>query len=383
MSAQKRITVERNIKQDVDTGKYYVTFYHGKDNAGKAIRKTKTFDHLADARIALKEHELAFEKGDAIPPSRLDLNKAIENHLEVLSLKSEESTLYGYKGIAKHIKTHKLGKRAIQDIKPTDVQAYLAYLQKEKELSSNTALKHYNFLNAVFNLLEQQEQINRNPVKRVVAPKKQAHKPEYLTVEETQELLKKVQGDRMEVPFALGLYTGMRRGELCGLQWEHVDFKANTIRVTNNRINVGAKIVEKKPKSTTSERTIHMVPELRKILLLENEIQENNSELLKTEYKNEGYVICHNDGQAVRPNYLSEMFKRWFGKPENRGLHAITPHELRHSFVALSIAAKVPLYEISKALGHGDIGITSRVYAHMLDGSHKGVTEGMASLLRK
>jgi len=383
LSGQKRITIEKNIKQDVDSKKYYVTFYYGKDNAGKAIRKTKTFDNLADARIALKEHELSLEKGDAIPPSRLDLNKAIENHLEILSLKSEESTLYGYKGIAKHIKEHKLGKRPVQEMKPTDIQAYLAYLQKEKHLSSNTALKHYNFLNAVFNLLEKQEQISRNPVKRVVAPKKQAHEPEYLTVEEAQELLRRVKGDRMEVPFALGLYTGMRRGELCGLKWEHVDSKTNTIRVVNNRINVGAKILEKKPKSTTSERTIYMVPELREILLLEKEIQERNRELLKSEYKDEGYVICHNDGQPVRPNYLSEMFKQWFDRSENRDLHAITPHELRHSFVALSIAAKVPLYEISKALGHGDIGITSRVYAHLLDDSHKSVTEGMASLLRK
>ena len=218
MIKQNRVTIERNIKQDTDTKKFYVTFYHGKDSAGKAIRKTKTFSNIIDARIALKEHELSVEKGDVISPNRLDLNNAIVQHLEILSFKSEESTLYGYKGIAKHIKAHNLGKRYVQEIKPTDIQAYLQYIQKEKGLSSNTALKHYNYLNAVFNQLEQQEIINRNPAKRVIAPKKRVYEPDYLTVQETQELLKRVKGDRIEVSVALGLYTGMRRGEMCGLQ---------------------------------------------------------------------------------------------------------------------------------------------------------------------
>ena len=118
-------------------------------------------------------------------------------------------------------------------------------------------------------------------------------------------------------------------------------------------------------------------------MLEEKEIQRHNRDLLKSDYHGEGYVICHNNGREVRPNYLSEMFKQWFDRPANKDLHTITPHELRHSFVALAIAAGVPLYEISQALGHGDIAITSRIYAHLLDKSHVNATESMAGLLRK
>jgi len=383
MPTQNRITIDRNIKQDVDTKKYYVTFYFGKDEAGSNKRKTKVFSDLNEARIALQTHNLAMLKGDVIEPNRMSLTAAITRHLDTLSLKSEESTLYGYRTISKHIEDHKLAKRPVQNIKPVDIQAYLQYLQKEKKLSSNTALKHYNFLNSVFNLLEQQEIINRNPVKRVVSPKKARHEPEYLTIKEATDILERSKGDRMELPFALGLYTGMRRGELCGLRWDCVDFENNTIRVKLNRLNVGSDIVVKQPKSESSERTINMVSELKTVLLQEQEIQSRNKELLRSEYQDEGYVICFNNGKAVRPNYLSEMFKQWFDRPSNKDLHSITPHELRHSFVALAIAAGVPLYEISQALGHGDIGITSRIYAHLLDSSHVNVTEGMAGLLRK
>ena len=263
-----------------------------------------------------------------------------------------------------------------------DIQAYLQYMQKEKGLSSNTALKHYNFINSVLSILEQQEVINRNPTKRVVSPKKIKHNPEYLTIDEAERVLERVKGDRLELPIMLGLFTGMRRGELCGLVWGNIDFERNLIRVSQNRINVGADIILKKPKTESSERTLHMVSKLKTVLLEAREKQNRNRDFLKSDYSNDDFVICFNDGRPIRPNYLSEMFKQWFEKPTNKDLHAITPHELRHSFVALSIAAGVPLYEISQALGHGDIVITSRIYAHLLDKSHKNVTDSMAGLLR-
>jgi site-specific recombinase XerD len=163
---------------------FYVTLYYGKDSAGKNKRKTCVFSTLEEARLERDKHEISIRQGNAVDPSRMTVNEAMERHLEMLAFKSEKSTLYGYRIIANHIKPHKLGEKQVQEIKPTDIQAYLAYVQSEKSLSSNTALKHYNFLNSVFNLLEQQELILRNPVKRVVTPKKKAHKPEYLTVEE-------------------------------------------------------------------------------------------------------------------------------------------------------------------------------------------------------
>lgn len=221
------------------------------------------------------------KQGLAVQPSKTTLASAIDSQLNVLSLKSEAST------IEKHVKSHPIGKKAIQSIKPTDIQEYLLYLQRQKKLSSNTALKHYNFLNSVFNLLEQQEAVARNPVKRVISPKKVKHQADFLTVEEAKEILKRVKGDRLEVPLAIALYTGMRRGEICGLKWQHVDFDKNCIHVVLNRINVGSSIVEKAPKSDSSERTISIVPELKQILLDERELQQNNQELLGKDYINE------------------------------------------------------------------------------------------------
>ena len=52
MSTQSRKTIERNIKQDKYTKKFYVTFYFGKDETGKNKRKTKTFDTLEESSVS-------------------------------------------------------------------------------------------------------------------------------------------------------------------------------------------------------------------------------------------------------------------------------------------------------------------------------------------
>ena len=86
MSTQKRVTVEQNIKQDTASKKYYVTFYFGMGETGNRICKTKTFNSLGEARTALKAHELAVMKGDAVEPSRMSLNAAVKQHLETIDL---------------------------------------------------------------------------------------------------------------------------------------------------------------------------------------------------------------------------------------------------------------------------------------------------------
>lgn len=381
MGNSRRVTIEKNIKKDEKTGKLYVTFYYGR-NDGLTIRKTKAFGTIEKARLALKEHQVSVIKRDAIHPSKLILNDAVDRHIDMLSLKSEATTIYGYKGIAKHIRNHSVGKKYIQEIKPTEIQDYLTYLQKERGLCGNSALKHYNLLNSVFNMLERHEQISRNPVTRVITPKKMRHEPEYLSVEEAKDLIVALKGESIELPFLIGIFTGMRRGEISGLKWECIDFRRNIIRIKYNRVSIGGQVIDKQPKSASSDRSINMVPELAEALKYEKQRQDELKLLMGNDFHDEGYVLCFNDGTPIRPNYISEKFKAWFGRKENAHYHAISPHELRHTFVAIAIAASVPLYEISKALGHNDVTITSRIYAHLLDSTHKNATESMAGMLR-
>ena len=117
MAEMKRVTIEKNIKQDMDSKQFYVTFYYGKDATGKNKRKTRAFPTLEEARLELRKHEVSVMQGNAVDPSRTTVSEVIERHLEMLSFKSEESTLYGYRTIAKHIKEHNLGGKQAQEVK--------------------------------------------------------------------------------------------------------------------------------------------------------------------------------------------------------------------------------------------------------------------------
>jgi integrase len=46
-------------------------------------------------------------------------------------------------------------------------------------------------------------------------------------------------------------------------------------------------------------------------------------------------------------------------------------HDLRHSFVSIANELGINLFDISKALGHSQVGTTSQIYTHMFDATHK------------
>jgi integrase len=67
-----------------------------------------------------------------------------------------------------------------------------------------------------------------------------------------------IQGHRYGPVLQLVALTGMRRGELLGLSWKDVDFKAGTINIHRARIRAGNQTIFDTPKSKKSKRTIEI-----------------------------------------------------------------------------------------------------------------------------
>jgi integrase len=96
--------------------------------------------------------------------------------------------------------------------------------------------------------------IPRNVAESVEPPKANEKEIEPLDEEQVRGLLKAVEGDELEALYVLAITTGMRSGELLGLKWEDVDFRAGTLRVNrtvfNGRVNA--------PKTSKSRRSIRL-----------------------------------------------------------------------------------------------------------------------------
>jgi integrase len=150
-------------------------------------------------------------------------------------------------------------------------------------------------------------------------------------------------------------YTGMRFGELTGLNVEDVDLKARRIRVRRSITQVGGKLVEGNPKSSAGRRSIP--------------IPERLIPVLTTRLAGRG------PGEPASTSPLGsrlglENWKRsvkWRHAIVKIGRPTLRVHDLRHTYASLARRAGADLRLLQKTMGHASITVTAHIYADLYD----------------
>lgn len=371
-----REQIERNINFDSKRNLYYVTFYYGKDkDTGKYIKNTKTYEDLKTARKALRKHETEMDEGKAVKPKELTLHDWLTQWMNtVVRISKAETTIYAYENILRHMEKD-IGTIGLQKLTPQHIQKYYADLILERGLSSNTARKHHDLLNSALKLAVKQDLIARNPVERVEAPNVEQAEIAFYDYEQIMALLEASRVTQLELLIHLAGMLGLRREEALGLTWKAINFDKQELEIKLVRTQTGDKTIEKKPKTKTSRRTLYFPDEIKELLLKERASQEKYQDILDVDYGNDqGFVIIWENGTPLRPNYTSDLFKKFI---EDNDLPPITLHGLRHSFASLASANGLPIYDIGRVLGHSNTATTTKIYTHLLDQGHKGMMESL------
>jgi integrase len=208
-----------------------------------------------------------------------------------------------------------------------------------KKVSATTANIYLRTIRAAFNLAKDWRLIDENPArscKQIRVPDKE---PVYLSYEEINTILAKVTDCQFHQLIMLAVYSGMRRGEICNLKWEDIDFHTRRIRI-RNRDSFSVK--------GGHPRSIGLHPIIHRLLFpLQKPI---------------GYVFVDNKGQALNAKYITRTFKKYVRiskLPDN-----IHFHSLRHTFTSLFMQAGGSLYELQTILGHRSL-TTTQIYAHL------------------
>lgn len=372
--ARKR--VERNIYYDDARKKYYVNFDFGLDpETGKQTKKMKTFDKITEARAALRKHEAARDVGQVVMPKEITMAGWLKSWMDdVIKLTRQSTTVYAYQGMIDNHIAPALGDIPLQKLTPAQLQRYYADKIREGKISTNTVRKHHDLMKSAFKMAVKQGLLLFNPAEKVEPPVVKRPEIHYYSLEELQMLLHLSEGTRLEVLIKLAGLLGLRREEIMGLTWEHIDFEQKVIKIAEARTMAGNQIITKDPKTATSTRTLYMSPDIEDVLRREREKQQSYKEVLGDSYQDSGYVFTHEDGRPVRPNYASELFTKFVKDNE---LPPLTLHGLRHSFASIANAKGIPMFDIGKALGHSSPATTSKIYTHLLDPDHKDMLQKM------
>lgn len=378
----------------------------GYDAKGKRLKKYKTIkvtdpnmlkttkrlkDFLQDELLKFK---IEVEAGEYITPEKMTVEAFVKEWDIKYAIKHlAEKTLYTYRS---HLKTRILptfGHLRLDQIKPIHILSFLDSLTADEarlgyrkgKLSTGTIEINHRVLKNIFSRAVEWKLIKQNPVATIKKPSVR-HK-DIVPYDETEvaELLLALQGEpfHWRVMITLALTTGLRRGELLGLEWHHINWENGVISVVQSvPTSTGGIAHVKQPKTKNSIRKVALPRSMLEVM-----IEYHNYKLEERKTVDDGwngreysFVFCHPDGKAFHQEGPYQWFRQFL---KRTGLRYIRFHDLRHTSATLLINQGVHAKIISERLGHGNISTTMNIYGHALRSADQAAADKFEAILKR
>ena len=220
----------------------------------------------------------------------------------------------------------------------------------------------HNVLNGAFNRAVKWRWLGVNPLSQAQAPTPPTPDPQPPSPAEAARIVAEAWKDpEWGLLVWLAMTTGARRGELCALRWNRIDFAASVLNIRSSIAQTGGRTWEKDTKTHQRRR---IVLDVQTLTLLRAYLQfcaERASEF-GVDLPDTGYVFSPApDGSTwPKPDSVTQRYSRMC---ERLGLNAHI-HQLRHYSATELIAAGVDVRTVAGRLGHSGGGTTTlRVYS--------------------
>ncbi|MDO9543286.1 MAG: site-specific integrase [Kiritimatiellia bacterium] len=242
----------------------------------------------------------------------------------------------------------------LHEVTRAQAEEYASDLWKSN-VAPGTFNHHVKFLRGMFTVLKTQAGLMTNPWDEIPLMPVERESRRNFTPAELAAICKKATG-ALRYMIGLGLYTGMRLADVLNLKWENVDFKSGRIEhvpMKTRRIN---------------KKVVIPIHTVLRALLTELRSTPHGDYLFSVERK-----IYEVNSSAIS-NRIQEFFQscgiQTQEKPVNghrqRAIVRVGFHSLRHSFVSLCAASRVPQVAIMELVGHGSPAMTA-LYSHAGD----------------
>ena len=368
----KRGNNEGSIRQRKD-GKWEARISIGYTDDGKLKRISKYFDTRKEAATWLAEVHTAQRKGDFVQPDKITvadwMPKWLEAHCKPPLI--EDTTYASYESIIRIHIVPGLGTIPLQKLLPSDIQGFLNGKLgngradgKPGGLSTRTVRYMHFLLQAGLEQAKKEGLMVRNVAEDATLPKMEKWEPVYLTQEEVDHFLDVAEKDRLSPALLMEMGTGLRRGELLGLKWADIDFKAGTVTIRRQLVLLNGKPVwHDHLKTRAGGRTITLPDDVLDVLRFYQRRQDNEKEFCGDAYEDSGLVFCQPNGRRISPRNFVRHFDLLLEK--KAGIRHIPFHATRHTHATELLAAGVDLKTIQKRLGHSSFHVTADFYAHI------------------
>lgn len=380
---------------------YRLSCLAGYNLQGKPIKKTKTVHGTKkEAEIELAKFVADVQIGMVIEGKSLKFSEFTE--IWKRDYGSKELALSTYKRYCRMLETRLLpyfGHFYVNKIKPTDIMQFYDLLSKDtqlvrkkdnngsktlKPLSGKTILEHHRLLRAMLHKAVYWQVIVSNPAERVQPPKVKKPKRKYYDDDQCKILLENLeQLDEEQIKYKtaiiLTVFTGVRLGELMGLEWNDIDFRNGIVSINRSSQYLADKgVFTKVPKTESSIREV-AIPDFVISLLEEYKLwYEEQKSLYGELWIDSNRLFVQADGKPMHPSTISKWFVKFIGQI---GLPVINFHGLRHTNATLLIAQNIDVAVVAARLGHAQITTTFNFYVHPIIAHNKKAGFALENLL--
>ena len=275
-----------------------------------------------------------------------------------------------------------LGNKKVSKVKRLDVQKWVNHLADPQErtnkkgekvirqLSPKTVRNYYSALRGMFDFAVDMGIVEDTPCKNIRMPKKDHKEATYFSIEEVSALLEALsalQSDELKFKVAiyLGLFGGLRKGEIMGLNREDIDFERCEVSIRRTRmIKPKEGIYEDTPKTDKSIRTVALPPEvMAEIRRLIGQQKEQKLQL-QNQYRESPALLRNDHGDPLYPQVLQRWFTRFL---EKNSLPHAGLHSLRHTHASMLVHLGTNEMQVSSRLGHSQLSTTLNIYTHLFE----------------
>jgi integrase len=237
-------------------------------------------------------------------------------------------------------------------ISQLEVRAWVAELSA-RGLAPATVTKAYQLLGKVMAAAVDAGYVAQTPCRKIPLPRIECEEMRFLTPAEIVTLAEAIRPIYRALVL-VGAYGGLRIGELAGLRRTHVDLLRGTVRVAEIITEVSGKLYIGPPKTRASRRTVGLPRFV---------VRELEAHLAGSGGTPDDHVFTEPEGGPLR--IVGFRNRIWRPATEAAGLEGLRIHDLRHTAVALWIAAGASPKEVAVRAGHTSVSFTLDRYGHL------------------
>ena len=373
------VIIKKYLTKDGET-RYMLQAYLGVDPfTGKQKRTTRRgFKTQKEAKKAERELLLSIEEnGFTDHSSKPTFKEVADLWLDSYETTVKPTTYQNTKNYLNAIIEHHFKDIRIESVSVAMMQKIVIKLSKKYV----TYLNYLSIINRVFKYAVHLDIVQTNPVDRIIRPKQQKLRKEKIALikEELNQFLTLAKNDARPVLYTawhILAYTGLRRGELLGLEWSDIDFKNKTISVSKTLVTINGRLSTQKPKTKRSARTISLDDST--VQVLKDWKLEQKKLFFKFGIKSKDIVITNTKGGYFDFAHFRDELKYFLGKHK---LKQFSVHSLRHTHASLLFEAGIEPKTISDRLGHSNIQTTLDMYTHLNDKQRSDVADRLLKFL--